>query len=88
MLCGNICPYIKAVVDQKITGNLEDFKGMVFVNSCDGMRRLYDAWIRLDEGKKTFNYILDIPKNTDDAAVYYYANLLKNSKKNWNRILP
>jgi benzoyl-CoA reductase/2-hydroxyglutaryl-CoA dehydratase subunit BcrC/BadD/HgdB len=81
VLCGNICPYIKAVVDQKITGNLEDFKGMVFVNSCDGMRRLYDAWIRLDEGKKTFNYILDIPKNTDDAAVYYYANLLKKFKE-------
>lgn len=81
VLCSNICPYIKAVVDQKITGNLEDFKGMVFVNSCDGMRRLYDAWIKLDEGKKTFNYILDIPKNTDDAAVYYYANLLKNLKE-------
>lgn len=81
VLCGNICPYIKAVVDQKINGNLEDFKGMVFVNSCDGMRRLYDAWVRLDEGKKTFNYILDIPKNTDDAAVYYYANLLKNLKE-------
>ncbi|MGQ3683852.1 MAG: 2-hydroxyacyl-CoA dehydratase [Candidatus Loosdrechtia sp.] len=81
VLCGNICPYIKAVVDQKINGSLEDFKGMVFVNSCDGMRRLYDAWIKLDEGKKTFNYILDIPKNTDDAAVYYYANLLKNLKE-------
>ncbi len=81
VLCSNICPYIKAVVDQKIMGNLEDFKGMVFVNSCDGMRRLYDAWIKLDEGKKTFNYILDIPKNTDDAAVYYYANLLKNLKE-------
>lgn len=81
MLCGNICPYIKAVVDQKMNGNLEDFKGMVFVNSCDGMRRLYDAWIKLDEGKKTFNYILDIPKNTDEAAVYYYANLLKKLKE-------
>lgn len=81
MLCGNICPYIKAVVDQKINGNLEDFKGMVFVNSCDGMRRLYDAWVKLDEGKKSFNYIIDIPKNTDDAAVFYYANLLKNFKE-------
>jgi predicted CoA-substrate-specific enzyme activase len=81
VLCGNICPYIKAVVDQKINGNLEDFKGMVFVNSCDGMRRLYDAWVKLDEGKKAFNYILDIPKNTDDAAVFYYANLLKNFKE-------
>lgn len=81
VLCGNICPYIKAVVDQKINGNLEDFKGMVFVNSCDGMRRLYDAWIKLDEGKKRFNYMLDIPKNTDEAAIYYYANLLKNLKE-------
>jgi len=81
VLCGNICPYIKAVVDQKINGNLEDFKGMVFVNSCDGMRRLYDAWTKMDEGKKTFNYILDIPKNTDDAAVFYYANLLKRFKE-------
>lgn len=81
VMCGNICPYIKAVVDQKINGNLEDFKGMVFVNSCDGMRRLYDAWTKMDEGKKTFNYILDIPKNTDDAAVFYYANLLKRFKE-------
>lgn len=81
VLCGNICPYIKAVIDQKMNGNLEDFKGMVFVNSCDGMRRLYDAWVKLDEGKKTFHHILDIPKNTDDAAVYYYANLLKNLKE-------
>ncbi|MBW7897857.1 R-phenyllactate dehydratase activator [Candidatus Brocadiaceae bacterium B188] len=81
MLCSNICSYIKAVVDQKINGKLEDFKGMVFVNSCDGMRRLYDAWVKLDNGKKSFNYILDIPKNTDDAAVFYYANLLKNFKE-------
>ncbi len=81
VLCGNICPYIKAVIDQKVNGNLEDFKGMVFVNSCDGMRRLYDAWVKLDEGKKTFNHILDIPKNTDDAAVFYYANTLKKFKE-------
>jgi len=81
VLCSNICPYIKAVVDQKINGYLDDFKGMVFVNSCDGMRRLYDAWVKLDGKKNTFNYILDIPKNTDDDAVLYYANLLKNFKE-------
>jgi len=81
VLCGNICPYIKAVVDQKINGNLDDFKGMVFVNSCDGMRRLYDAWVKLDGNKNTFNYILDIPKNNDEDAVLYYANLLKKFKE-------
>jgi len=81
VLCGNICPYIKAVTDKKMSGELEDFKGMVFVNSCDGMKRMYDAWTKMDEGKKSFTYILDIPKNTDDAAVYYYANLLKKFKE-------
>ncbi|GJQ49425.1 benzoyl-CoA reductase subunit BadG [Candidatus Kuenenia stuttgartiensis] len=81
VLCGNICPYIKAVTDRKIEGSLEDFQGMVFVNSCDGMRRLYDAWVKMDEGKGRFNYMLDIPKNIDDAAVYYYANLLKKFKE-------
>ncbi|MDR4508677.1 MAG: acyl-CoA dehydratase activase [Candidatus Brocadiaceae bacterium] len=81
VLCGNICPYIKAVTDQKMNGSLEDFKGMVFVNSCDGMRRLYDAWRKLDEGKNTFHYMLDIPKNVDDAAVFYYADLLKKLKE-------
>ncbi|MBM4054240.1 MAG: hypothetical protein FJ264_06110 [Planctomycetes bacterium] len=81
VLCGNICPYIKAVTDRKIEGSLENFKGMVFVNSCDGMRRLYDAWVKMDEGKKTFNYMLDIPKNVDDAAVFYYASLLRKFKE-------
>lgn len=79
-LCSNICPYIKTVLEKKLSGGLEHLHGMVFANSCDGMRRLYDTWVRLD-GNKKFNYILDVPKNNDEAAIHYFADLLKTFKE-------
>ncbi|HLG29863.1 MAG TPA: 2-hydroxyacyl-CoA dehydratase family protein, partial [Candidatus Brocadiales bacterium] len=79
-LCANICPYIKTVLEKKLSGGLEYLQGMVFANSCDGMRRLYDTWVRLD-GDKKFNYILDVPKNNDEAAIHYFADLLKTLKE-------
>ena len=79
-LCTNICPYIKAAMEEKLSGSLEGLEGIVFMNSCDGMRRLYDAWKRLD-GDKKFNYILDLPKTNDAAAVNYFSLLIKNFKE-------
>lgn len=80
LLCNNICSYIKTVADKKVSGSLDQLKGVVFTNSCDGMRRLYDAWVRIDNGSK-FNYILDIPKNSDEASVLYFAELIKTFKE-------
>ncbi|MEE9584706.1 MAG: acyl-CoA dehydratase activase, partial [Candidatus Brocadiales bacterium] len=79
-LCANLCPYIKAVMEEKLSGGLEGLEGMVFVNSCDGMRRLYDAWRAID-GDRKFNYILDMPKTNDDAAVEYFARLIEDFKE-------
>lgn len=79
-LCTNICSYIKASMEEKLSGSLEGLEGVVFMNSCDGMRRLYDAWKRLD-GNKKFNYILDLPKTNDAAAVNYFSLLIKNFKE-------
>ncbi len=79
-LCTNICPYIKAAMEEKLSGSLEGLEGIVFMNSCDGMRRLYDAWRRLD-GDKKFNYILDLPKTNDAAAVNYFSLLIRNFKE-------
>ncbi len=80
LLCSNICSYIKTLTDQKLEGNLDHLEGIVFANSCDGMRRLYDAWIRIDDGKK-FNYFLDIPKNSDEASVQYFADEIEAFKE-------
>lgn len=80
LLCNNICSYIKTLTDEKLSGNLDHLEGIVFTNSCDGMRRLYDAWIRIDNGKK-FNYFLDIPKNSDEASVQYFADVIQAFKE-------
>jgi predicted CoA-substrate-specific enzyme activase len=80
LLCSNICSYIKTLTDEKLAGNLDHLEGIVFANSCDGMRRLYDAWIRIDKGTK-FNYFLDIPKNSDEASVQYFADEIQTFKE-------
>lgn len=84
VLCGNICPYIKSVVDQKLSGKLDDLKGVIFTNSCDGMRRLYDTWVSLDRGER-FNYILDLPKNNSEHSINYFAILLRGFKEGLER---
>lgn len=81
VLCGNLCPYIKAVADQKMSGALDNLAGVVFTNSCDGMRRLYDAWVKMDTSGKRFNYMIDLPKTVNDLSIKYYAKLLKNYKE-------
>ncbi len=80
LLCSNICSYIKTIADKKLSGKLEHLEGVVFANSCDGMRRLYDVWVRLDNGKK-FSHILDIPKNNDEASIQYFAGLIETFKE-------
>jgi len=80
LLCSNICSYIKTLTDQKLSGNLDHLEGIVFTNSCDGMRRLYDAWIRMDNYKK-FNYFLDIPRNSDEASIQYFADQIQTFKE-------
>ena len=80
LLCSNICSYIKTLTDEKLAGNLDHLEGIVFTNSCDGMRRLYDAWVRIDKGEK-FNYFLDIPKNSDEASVQYFADEIQAFKE-------
>jgi benzoyl-CoA reductase/2-hydroxyglutaryl-CoA dehydratase subunit BcrC/BadD/HgdB len=80
LLCSNICSYIKTLTDEKLAGNLDHLEGIVFANSCDGMRRLYDAWVRIDNGEK-FNYFLDIPKNNDEASIQYFADEIQAFKE-------
>ena len=81
LLCSNICSYIKTLTDKKVAGDLDHLEGIVFTNSCDGMRRLYDAWIRIDKGEK-FNYFLDIPKIVTMHPYNILLMKFKHSKKN------
>ncbi|MCX6005851.1 MAG: 2-hydroxyacyl-CoA dehydratase family protein [Chloroflexi bacterium] len=72
----NLCPYIKNVMSTALEGGARHLNGVVFARSCDGMRRMYDAWKSyIGTG---FVYMLDAPKNTDDRAVSYFASRLKD----------
>jgi len=54
-----ICPYVRACLAAEITGGGPHHA--VFVNSCDGMRRLYDAW--KDRFRDDFVHLVDLPRN-------------------------
>ncbi len=59
-----ICPYVRACLAQAMQGSGPHHA--VFVNSCDGMRRLYDAWKELFP--EDFVFLLDLPRNAGKAG--------------------
>jgi benzoyl-CoA reductase/2-hydroxyglutaryl-CoA dehydratase subunit BcrC/BadD/HgdB len=75
-LYNNLCPYIKNVMSMALKGGTKHLSGVVFARSCDGMRRMYDAWKSNINTK--FIYMLEVPKNTDERAVSYFASQLKD----------
>jgi len=55
----NFCQVVKSTIDVAVDGGYNFLDGVIFVNSCDAMRRLYDVWKRYVPSK--FIHILDIP---------------------------
>ncbi|MFX1258675.1 MAG: 2-hydroxyacyl-CoA dehydratase subunit D [Promethearchaeota archaeon] len=56
----NICQFVKSTIDIAIEGGYNFLKGVIFVKSCDAMRRLHDVWKRYIPSK--FIYFLNLPK--------------------------
>ena len=71
----NLCPYVKSILAVGLNGKAKHLDGLVFARSCDGMRRLYDVW-RSYVGTR-FVYMLEVPKNQDEAAIEYFASQLR-----------
>ncbi len=73
----NFCPYLKSSWEALL--NAEDaLSAVIFTNSCDGMRRLYDTAEHYLEDMPV--YMLDVPRNTDIRAKDFFALKLKNLK--------
>ncbi|MFW9895791.1 MAG: 2-hydroxyacyl-CoA dehydratase subunit D [Candidatus Thorarchaeota archaeon] len=65
----NFCQFVRSTVDIAIKGGYNFLEGVVFVNSCDAMRRLYDLWKNYIPSK--FIYILDIPMGSSSLNLNY-----------------
>lgn len=74
-LHNNLCPYVRGLFDEALVGGPDRSAGVVFVNSCDAMRRLHDVWRQY--GRHAFVYILDMPRVDDEDAVAYFAVQLR-----------
>jgi len=56
-----LCPYVRACLAEALNGDAP--RHAVFVNCCDGMRRLHDAW--RDLFPESFSFLLDLPRHTE-----------------------
>jgi len=78
-----ICPYIRACLAAALTDDGPHHA--VFVNSCDGMRRLYDAW--RDRFGDHFVYLMDLPRNTGAGSerllASEYRRLMRELSQAW-----
>jgi benzoyl-CoA reductase/2-hydroxyglutaryl-CoA dehydratase subunit BcrC/BadD/HgdB len=74
LLDPNFCPYVRALLARLRFP--QEIVGVVLVNCCDGMRRLYDALRRFSPDLSV--YLLDVPRKSDLEAVEYFANILRD----------
>lgn len=74
VLHDNLCPHIKRILDRAVAGDLPRLAAVVFVNSCDAMRRLSDAWQKVRP--KDSVVLIDLPATQDERAVSYLAGEL------------
>jgi benzoyl-CoA reductase/2-hydroxyglutaryl-CoA dehydratase subunit BcrC/BadD/HgdB len=80
-----ICPYVRACLADAISSDGPHHA--VFVNSCDGMRRLYDAW--RDRFRDDFVYLVDLPRNpgagSERLLAREYRRLMRELSHAWGR---
>lgn len=74
ILHDNLCPQVKRVLDRALDNDLPELAGMVFLNSCDAMRRLADAWPKARPSDRLI--LIDLPVTADDVAVSYFGREL------------
>ena len=70
----NLCPHVKLVLDRAMSGKIPDLKGMVFMNSCDSMRRLHDAWKKVQPGMNAV--IIDLPVVSTALSIGFFRDEL------------
>ncbi len=74
LLHDNLCPHVKRILDRGLSNDLPDLSGMIFINSCDSMRRLSDAWKTSRPDDKTI--VLELPSTKGERSITFYGDEL------------
>jgi len=73
------CSFVRHCFNLALTGEFKFLDGVVCVNSCDHVRRIYDNWKRFVPDKQ-FIEVMSLPRKTEPAQVAWYhdeINLLR-----------
>ncbi len=85
LLHDNLCPHVKKVLDRALGDDLPDLEGLVFINSCDSMRRLADAWHETRSDDRII--LIDLPSGINNFSLDFlskeYERMAKTLFK-WN----
>jgi len=66
----NFCPYIKSSWES-LLADADNFRALIFTNSCDGMRRFFDIASKYLD--RIPSYLLDVPHLKNKEAVDFFA---------------
>ncbi len=75
LLHDNLCPHIKLILDRAMSRRIPDLHGMIFMNSCDAMRRLYDAWQAAIPDVRAV--LVDLPVTASPDAIAFFRDELQ-----------
>ena len=74
------CSFPRHCFNQALRGEYDFLSGLVCVNSCDHVRRIYDNWKRQVKSTQLIE-MLSLPKKIGDGQVEWYRQELGNLKK-------
>jgi benzoyl-CoA reductase subunit C len=74
------CSFPRHCFNLALRGEFTFLDGVICVNNCDNIRRIYDNWKR--QLPDTFLQIMSLPRKTEEPQVNWYRDELANLKKN------
>jgi benzoyl-CoA reductase/2-hydroxyglutaryl-CoA dehydratase subunit BcrC/BadD/HgdB len=79
ILHDNLCPHVKRILDRGLAGDLPPLQGVVFMESCDTMRRLADAWRRRRPEDRIAT--VDLPSIPSASSVAHFVGQLQGLRQ-------
>jgi benzoyl-CoA reductase/2-hydroxyglutaryl-CoA dehydratase subunit BcrC/BadD/HgdB len=68
------CSFVRHCFNMALLGEYDFLDGLVLINSCDNVRRIYDHWIR--QLKTSFVSIMSFPRKMGEPQVDWYEKEL------------
>ena len=68
------CSFCRNCFNMGLTGEYDFVEGLVWLNNCDHVRRIYDNWKR--KVKTPLTHMMSLPKMTADAQVEWFHDEL------------